>query len=402
MSGGVALLAIGDELLSGIRGDTNCSWLASRLHDAGVPVRSIQVLPDEAGPILEALGRWIGKVEFLVLSGGLGPTHDDRTREVLARYLGVGLKPDDQAYDRIVSRYSEPLRTRIEMSRSTQSLIPEGARSLSNPQGSALGVSFTAHGTEVFAFPGVPWEFRAMAEESFLPRIRKVSAWKQVLVAGWPESLLAEKLKGTLEDPGLHVSILPSAGVVTLVFRGEAERVEAAVLRVRGELPSDCLGEGEPDMATAVVARARKSGITLACAESCTGGLVGAGITGVPGSSCTFLGSAVCYSNGAKTAVLGVDKALIENHGAVSGECALEMARGARRLFGADLAVAVTGIAGPDGGTAQKPVGTVWFGISGPGRERAFLRNLAGDRPHIRRWSTAIALETLWRSLEEE
>ena len=129
---------------------------------------------------------------------------------------------------------------------------------------------------------------------------------------------------------------------------------------------------------------------------------MGAGITGVPGSSCTFLGSAVCYSNGAKTAVLGVDKALIEDHGAVSGECALEMARGARRLFGADLAVAVTGIAGPDGGTAQKPVGTVWFGISGPGGEGTFLRNLAGDRSHIRRWSTAIALETLWRNMEEE
>jgi Predicted nucleotide-utilizing enzyme related to molybdopterin-biosynthesis enzyme MoeA len=241
MADGVALLAIGDELLSGIRGDTNCTWLASRLHDAGVPVRGIQVLPDDEGPILEALGRWVGKVEFIVLSGGLGPTHDDRTREALARYLGVGLKPDEEAYDRIVSRFAEPLKSRIEATRSTQSLIPVGARGLFNSQGSALGISFSAHGTEVFAFPGVPWEFRAMAEESFLPRIRNLSSWKQVLVAGWPESLLAEKLKGTLEDAALHVSILPSAGLVTLVFRGEAEKVEAAVSRVRGELPSDCL-----------------------------------------------------------------------------------------------------------------------------------------------------------------
>lgn len=401
MAGGVALLAIGDELLSGIRGDTNCTWLASRLHDAGVPVMSIQVLPDEEGPILEALEHWVGKVEFLVLSGGLGPTHDDRTRGVLARYLGVGLKPDEQAYDRIVSRYSEPLKSRVEASRSTQSLIPDGARALYNSQGSALGISFSAKGTEVFAFPGVPWEFRAMAEESFMPRIRKLSSWKQVLVAGWPESLLAEKLKDTLEDPALHVSILPSAGLVTLVFRGEAERVEAAVSRVREELPSDCLEEGEADMATAVVALARKKGVSLSCAESCTGGLVGAGITGVPGSSSVFLGSAVCYSNGAKTSILGVGRALLDARGAVSGECAAEMARGARRVFGSDLAIAVTGIAGPEGGTADKPVGTVWFGISAPAGERSFIRNLAGDRSHIRRWSTAIALEALWRNLKE-
>jgi nicotinamide-nucleotide amidase len=401
MAGGVALLAIGDELLSGIRGDTNCTWLASRLHDAGVPVRSIQVLPDEEGSILEALERWVGEVDFLVLSGGLGPTHDDRTRGVLARYLGVGLKPDEQAYDRIVSRYSEPLKSRVESSRSTQSLIPDGARALYNPQGSALGISFSAKGTEVFAFPGVPWEFRAMAEESFVPRIRNLSFWKQVLVAGWPESLLAEKLKDTLEDPALHVSILPSVGLVTLVFRGEAERVEAAVSRVREELPSDCLEEGEADMATAVVALARKKGISVSCAESCTGGLVGAGITGVPGSSSVFLGSAVCYSNGAKTSILGVGRALLEAHGAVSGECAAEMARGARRVFGSDLAIAVTGIAGPEGGTADKPVGTVWFGVSAPAGERSFIRNLAGDRTHIRRWSTAIALEALWRNLKE-
>jgi len=401
MADGVALLAIGDELLSGIRRDTNCAWLASRLHDAGVPVRGMQVLPDEEAPILEALENWIGKVAIIVLSGGLGPTHDDRTRQVLARYLGVGLKSDDRTYDRVVSRYAEPLRTRIEASRPTQSLIPEGACSLFNPQGSALGIFFSDGGTDVFALPGVPWEFRAMAEESLMPRIRHVSTWKQVLVAGWPESLLAEKLKDTIEDPALHVSILPSAGVVTLVFRGEAARVEAAVAHVRGELPSDCLEDGEPDMATATVARASNRGLSVACAESCTGGLVGAAITDVPGSSSVFLGSAVCYSNGAKHSILGVGRELIETHGAVSGECALEMARGARRVFGADLAVAVTGIAGPDGGTAGKPVGTVWFGVSGPEGERAFLRNLAGDRPHIRRWSTAIALETLWRNLEE-
>ena len=396
-----ALLAIGDELLSGLRHDTNCSWLAARLHDAGVPVRGIQVLPDQDEPILEALGRWIGKVDLLVLSGGLGPTHDDRTRGALARYLGTSLKADNEAYDRIVSRYHGPFRDRVEASRGIQSLVPEGALSLHNPQGSALGVLFAAEGTQVLALPGVPWEFRAMASESVLPRIKRISSWKQVLVAGWPESLLAEKLKDTIGDPGLHVSILPSAGVVTLVFRGEDERVESAVSTVRQVLPEDCLEEGETDMAKALVNIAARKGLRIACAESCTGGLVGAAITDVAGSSAVFLGSAVCYSNAAKISLLGVDRGIIETRGAVSGECAAEMARGARQAYGSDLAVSVTGIAGPEGGSPEKPVGTVWFGVSGRKGDSAFLRNLSGDRSHIRRWATAVALETLWRNLKE-
>jgi len=396
-----ALLAIGDELLSGLRSDTNCSWLAARLHAAGVPVRGIQVLPDQDEPILEALGRWIGKVDLLVLSGGLGPTHDDRTRGALARYMGTSLKADNEAYDRIVSRYDGPLRDRVEASRGTQSLVPEGAHSLHNPQGSALGVLFAAEGTQVLALPGVPWEFRAMAEESVLPRIERLSSWKQVLVAGWPESRLAEKLKDTIGDPGLHVSILPSAGVVTLVFRGEEKRVESAVSTVRRLLPEDCLEDGEADMAAAVVSVAARKGLRIACAESCTGGLVGASITDVAGSSLVFLGSAVCYSNSAKTSLLGVDSGVIKARGAVSGECAAEMARGARQVFGSDLAVSVTGIAGPEGGSPEKPVGTVWFGVSGRKGDSAFLRNLSGDRAHVRRWATAIALETLWRNLKE-
>ncbi len=396
-----ALLAIGDELLSGIRSDTNCSWLAARLHEAGVPVRGIQVLPDQDEPILEALVRWIGKVDLLVISGGLGPTHDDRTRGALARYLGTSLKADNEAYDRIVSRYNGPFRDRVEASRGTQSLVPEGAHSLHNPQGSALGVLFAAEGTQVLALPGVPWEFRAMAEESVLPRIERLSSWKQVLVAGWPESRLAEKLKDTIGDPGLHVSILPSAGVVTLVFRGEEKRVESAVSTVRRLLPEDCLEDGETDMAAAVVNIASRKGLRIACAESCTGGLVGAAITDVAGSSLVFLGSAVCYSNSAKTSLLGVDSGIIKARGAVSGECAAEMARGARQAFGSDLAVSVTGIAGPEGGSPEKPVGTVWFGVSGRKGDSAFLRNLSGDRAHVRRWAVAIALETLWRNLKE-
>ena len=401
MGNGAALLAVGDEMLSGIRSDTNCSWLASRLHGAGVPVRGIQVIPDNEEAILETVAGWVGKVEFLVLSGGLGPTHDDRTRFALARFLHVPLRADDQTYDRIVARYEEPLRSRVEAARSTQALIPDGARGLLNPQGSALGIAFSTKGTDVFSFPGVPWEFRAMAEAHFLPRIERRGTWKQVVVAGWPESLLAEKLADLLLKRTLHVSILPSPGLVTLVFRGEAEEVESAVLRVRKELPDDCLEDGETDLPPAIVTRAAREGISLACAESCTGGLVGAAITDVPGASRVFQGTAVCYSNEAKANLLRVKRRTLEAHGAVSGECALEMADGARRVFGADLSVAVTGIAGPEGGTEAKPVGTVWFAVSGPSSRKAFKRNLAGDRAHIRRWATAIALETLWRTLKE-
>ena len=395
------LVALGDELLSGIRREGNCSWMASRLHRAGWKVRGIEILPDDPAVSLAALRCRVGNVRLLVISGGLGPTHDDRTRDILAELLGVPLIQDDTAYDRMAERYSGEHGIAFERSRSRQAAIPEGTRSIHNPLGSALGIHFEHKGTEVFSFPGVPTEYRAMAEASLGDRLEPEDCWVSVSVTGWAESLLKDEISDVLEDPSMHTSILPAPNLVEIVLRGSPERIRAGEETIRERLPHGCLPHGCTTLQQAVVLEAGTRGVTVAAAESCTGGLVGAAVTEVPGSSGVFMGSAVCYDNRIKRDVLGVPADVLESCGAVSAQCANAMASGACRVFGVDVAVSVTGIAGPGGGSPEKPVGTVWFAVSDSrtGMTREFTRRFNGDREMIRERSKAQALELLWRGI---
>ena len=396
-----ALLALGDELLSGIRREGNCAWMAARLHRAGWKVRGMEVLPDDTAASLAALRRWIGSVRLLVISGGLGPTHDDRTRDILAEFLGAPLVQDDATYDRMASRYCGDHREAFERSRSRQAAIPAGVESVYNPLGSALGMRFERQGTEVFSFPGVPAEYRAMADEALGARLTPEECWLSVSITGWAESLLKDRIADVLEDPLMHTSILPAANLVEVVLRGETDRIRAGEREIRERLPGDCLPAGCTTLQQAVVEAAIDRRMTVSAAESCTGGLVGAAITDVPGSSEVFPGSVVCYDNRIKRQLLGVSPEILETNGAVSEACACAMAEGARRLLGADMAVSVTGVAGPGGGSAEKPVGTVWFAVSSArsGETKALLRKVAGDRAMIRERSRAKALELLWRGI---
>ena len=398
----VLLIAVGDELLSGIRREENCGWLAGRLAASGWEVERIEILPDIPGSLLSELEHWTGRVDLAVISGGLGPTHDDRTREAVSNFLSSPLRVDDKAYDRLLSRYSGSLREMLERSRSSQGAVPECARAVHNPAGWALGISFSMEGTRFLAFPGVPAEFRAMAEQELggelFPREGEMES---LFVVGWTESLLKDRISEVTGQSGLHVSILPSPGIIELVLRGEADHVGAASERLRALLPGDCLPPGASSLEDAVLRTARRNGLKVSCAESCTGGLVGAFLSSVAGSSDVFTGSAVCYSNGAKKSILGVSDRVLACHGAVSGECAREMAAGAVRVFGSDLAVSVTGIAGPEGGSAEKPVGTVWFATA----DRSFRTDAVklvfpGDRDCVRNRARTAALEILWRRLE--
>lgn len=402
MAGHAVLVATGDELLSGRRREGNCSWLAARLAGAGWTVDRMEVIPDGRGTLEELLGQWVGKADLVVLSGGLGPTHDDCTREALAGFLGTPLELDHRAYDAIVARYPEEMREGLERSRASQGAVPKGARAVHNPAGSALGIAFTEKGTRVYAFPGVPHEFRAMADqelaEDMLARDERL---RSLFVVGWAESLLKDRLAPVIARKDLHISILPSPGVIEFVLRGEPWAIGEGEEQIRALVPGDCLPAGASSLPEAILSEASRAGKKIACAESCTGGLVGSAITEVPGSSAVFLGSAVCYSNDAKRDLLSVEEAILRDHGAVSGECALAMAEGARRIFGADVAVSVTGVAGPDGGTAGRPVGTVWFGLAGPGGARSCLRHLSGERWAVRNRAATTALELLWRSLRD-
>jgi nicotinamide-nucleotide amidase len=378
------LIAVGDELLSGIRREGNCASLAWRLHDAGWKVRRAEVIPDDRSDIVEALKRWVGQVDMLVLSGGLGPTHDDRTRGALAEYLGCPLPVSEER---------------------NQQAVPAAAEGVLNPAGSALGIRFERAGTKVWSFPGVPGEFEAMVRQEIVPLLQSDRGWESVGIIGVRESLVAERLADITADPDFHVSILPSFGLVEFVIRGEPRRVKEAACAVRERFGPDALPEGCVTLPQAILKTGLEKNLTVSCAESCTGGLVGASLTGLPGISAVFTGSAVVYHNEAKKKVLSVPEFLLERHGAVSGDCAEYMARGALELYGTSVAVAITGIAGPDGGSAEKPVGTVWFALAsrqnGVKQCRSFLKQLSGGREAVRERAVGVALSEVWRRMCE-
>ncbi|MDR1377758.1 MAG: nicotinamide-nucleotide amidohydrolase family protein [Synergistaceae bacterium] len=429
------LIAIGDELLSGIRREGNCAWLAWLLHDAGWRVLGMEVVPDESLQIVRELERWVGRTDLLVLSGGLGPTHDDRTRYALAEYLGCGLSVNDELYDRIAARYrGTSLEELIERCRQIQGLIPTESKGVYNPGGSALGIYFERSGTRLWSFPGVPFEFKAMVKQelTFLlsPDVlgNASHAWKSVGVVGIPESRAAELVPEVVSDQRLHISILPSFDLVEFVIRGEASLVDSSARLLRQRFAGNVLPEGCASLPEAILSTGREKGLSLSCAESCTGGMIGAALTDIPGSSDVFAGSAVVYSNEAKQNLLGVDPSILRARGAVSGECAEAMARGALERYGTSVSVAVTGIAGPEGGSPEKPVGTVWFGLafwtekksgekseekseekpeekSGENDERgrvesySFVCQLEGERDLVRERAVRVALISVWRKM---
>jgi nicotinamide-nucleotide amidase len=236
-------------------------------------------------------------------------------------------------------------------------------------------------------------------------REESVRIWKSVAVVGIPESLAVKRVPEIITDERLHISVLPSFGLVEFVIRGEAPLIESAVRTVRERFTGNVLPDGCATLPEAILATGREKGLTLSCAESCTGGLLGAALTDIPGSSAVFAGSAVTYSDKAKKRLLDVDSARLDRHGAISGECAESMARGALKHYETSLAVAVTGIAGPDGGTEEDPVGTVWFAeaswIGNEMESRSFGRRLQGDRGLVRERAVRIALTAAWSRMCE-
>ncbi|PKL03018.1 MAG: competence protein [Synergistetes bacterium HGW-Synergistetes-2] len=396
------LIALGDELLSGVRREGNCGWLANRLALAGWKVLRMEIIPDGLGVLEDTLALWAGKTDLIVISGGLGPTHDDCTRKALARFLNAPLQVNAEAYNKILARYPSEMRENLELCRISQGSVPEGAQAIHNPCGSALGISFLMEGTKICAFPGVPDEFKAMAEQELAFEMSVSDCrMRSLIVVGWPESLLKDRIAPVVDDPSLHISILPSSGTVEIILRGEPVRIECAARTLRELLPGDCLPEGCFSVAEDLLREARKRNVTLAFAESCTGGLLGAALTDISGSSDVFLGSAVCYSNSAKKHILSVSGDLLESFGAVSSECAISMAKGALNQFGSELALSVTGVAGPGGGSEEKPVGTVWFALAGLCGERAFLHHFPGDRLQIRRSAMNTGLLLLRKTVME-
>jgi nicotinamide-nucleotide amidase len=406
----IEIITIGNEILSGRTVDTNFAFLARALEAESVQVGWHTAVGDTAERIGEALGRALERADAVVLTGGLGPTPDDLTRKAVASALGRPLKLDERVLESIrerARRFNRKLPASIE----TQALIPVGAEVFPNAHGTAPGLLIVQDGKPVILLPGVPQEMEGLATEHVVPYLRKKTGRHvetfTLRTAGTFESALHEKIgKAPQGWAGATLAYLPSYFGVDLrvtASGNDAKQVRAITGRAYDELKAlvapVIYAEGTTTMEEVVGETLLEQKLKLAVAESCTGGLVAKRVTDVPGASRYFERGFVTYSNAAKVELLGVDAKAIEAHGAVSEAVAAQMAAGARKKAGADVGIGLTGIAGPDGGTKLKPVGTVYIAISSPrgegGRKYAFV----GTRHTIRERAAQAALELARRHL---
>lgn len=411
----MAFLAIGDEIVGGLTTDTNSGFIAGELKDVGVEAVAGFSVADTEDDIARALERAMEDAELVVCTGGLGPTADDLTTAVVARVAGRELRLDEASLAAIEERF----RSRgVEMSPNNrkQALFPEGATIFPNPNGTAPGfvVSVIRGGSErwIACFPGVPRETKPMVRDALVPwvaaRLPDTRFASRIFSTfGLPESKLDEMLAGVV-DPGEARLAFRAAFPriqARLTVRGAPgddldARLDALEARVRERLGHHLYATGDEGMEETVGRLLRERGLTLALAESCTGGRIGDWITNVAGSSAYFLLGAAVYSNEAKQAILGVTTETLAAHGAVSTQTAEEMAQGVRRAAGADLGLSTTGIAGPGGGSAEKPVGTVCVGLAWEGGVWSRRYDL-GDRGRdwIKGFTAIVALDRLRRWL---
>jgi nicotinamide-nucleotide amidase len=431
LSPAAEIVTIGDELCRGEIVDTNSAWIAERLTAAGFHVRWRTSTTDEAADMEAALRQAAGRARVVVTSGGLGPTEDDRTVDVLCGLLGVAPAVDAASREKMELRFAER-GFAITPNNLLQVRAPTGADVLENSAGLAPGFRVRLGGADVFVTPGVPREMKAIwdapggidaclraildgaagSRSGTAPRVAR-RVWR---VAGLGESHVDHRLRGLLDataDATLHFRIAYPENLVTVVVRrptlAEAERVlDDLDVDVRARLGDHVYGTGDESLAQVVGRMLRARGETLATAESCTGGLVGDLVTDVPGSSDYYRGGVVAYANDAKIGLLGVSLMTLGEHGAVSEACVTEMAEGVRRALGASWGVATSGIAGPGGGSDDKPVGLVHFAVAGPevgGRPIVEARKLVwpvkgeGGRRMIKQIGAQATLFLLYRQL---
>ncbi len=411
------LLTVGTELLLGHTVDTNAAELGRALAAAGVEIDRHTTVADRGDAIRSAVAEALARNGAVLTTGGLGPTRDDVTKIAVAELLGRPLVLDDDLLRGLEERFRRLGRWPMPEVNRSQAMIPEGATVLPNPRGTAPGLWIEGERGLVVMLPGVPREMRGLLVEEVLPRLvtrqartggaAAVVLSRTVRTTGIPESALAERLAGVEEEIApLTLAYLPSEDGVDLrvtawsLPREEAERrLEAAAALVRSRGGDHYYGEDGADLAAVVLDAVRARRGRLAVAESCTGGLLGERLTAVPGASDVFVGGVVAYANGVKTDLLGVAPDIVEQHGAVSEETVRAMAAGAQRVFNAYCAVAVTGIAGPSGGTPEKPVGTVWLAAAAGEHVRALKRIFPGEREEVRRRGAQAALDLLRRLL---
>lgn len=406
------IITIGDEILLGQILDTNAKYIASNLTKLGVEVVEMLSIPDKRDEIYESVDYAMQEADLILVTGGLGPTKDDMTKKVLAEYFGSRLVMNSEAAGWLEGLLKDRGIAMNENNKS-QAILPDNCRLLRNFKGTACGMWFERGWKSLISLPGVPFEMEHLMETYVVPELkakypRLQLKYRMLKVYDIPESELAHRLD-TWEDAlpdGLKLAYLPSPGLVKLriTAKGEAvKRLDEYYESLKTTLAGLNITEGEESSLEKQLGELlQKKGVTVATAESCTGGYIAHLITSIPGSSAYFRGSVVAYANDVKINVLGVNAADIEKEGAVSETVVLQMADGVRKLMGADYAVSTSGIAGPDGGTPEKPVGTVWIGVATPKKTFARKFNFSFTRERNIAKATAKAIELVMNEVRAD
>jgi nicotinamide-nucleotide amidase len=413
----VELVSIGNELLLGYTVDTNSAYFAREAAAHGIRVVHRATVSDAPEAIADAVRVALERTGAVITSGGLGPTADDLTKPSIAELFGRGMTLDERILEDLKLRWAKRgWPGELPAANRNQALIPSGAEILRNDHGSAPGIWIEdEQGRWCAMLPGVPREFRGMAREQLLPRLLAKRGAAAALVVrsrtlrttGIAESKLADELAELAKDPlGTRLAYLPGWEGVDLRLsvwdEPEAralELIDAADAAIREKIGQWVYGVDDDDLAAVVLQRLRERGLRIAVAESCTGGMLGMRLTAIPGSSDVVDGGTIAYANAVKVRELGVREATLAAHGAVSEETAREMASGVRERFGVDVGVSITGVAGPGGGTPEKPVGTVCLAVDLRGEVRSVRTTTIGDRKEMRQRSAQTALNLVRRAL---
>ena len=410
----IEIVTIGDELLLGFTIDTNAAHLARELASIGMHIVRRASVGDEASVIRQAVQEALDRTGAVITTGGLGPTSDDLTKQSIAEVFGRGMYLDEEHLAWMTHRWEKRFKRPLPATNRNQAMIPEGAVKLQNHHGSAPGIWLEDdRGRWVAMLPGVPREMRGMLADTLLPRLReRVSADTVVRsltlrTTGVAESMLADQIVAMGGEPlGVSLAYLPSiAGVDLRLTVRDLPAADAdatlgqAATRLRECVGRSIYGEDDADLAAVVLDLCRAKKLTIGVAESCTGGLLGARLTAISGSSDVVLGGVISYSNDLKMRLLGVDEGMLREHGAVSEPVVRQMARGARTAAKSEVGLAITGVAGPSGGTAEKPVGMVWIAIDVQGEITTRELRLWGDRDEVRQRSAQWTLELLRHAL---
>ena len=407
------IIAVGSELLTPFRQDTNSLYLTSKLNALGIEVRFKTIVGDDRERLATAFRAALDRSELVLLTGGLGPTEDDLTREVVAGVLGRPLREIPEIREQIEQRFTR-LGRPMPQTNLRQAMVPENGVWLANKQGTAPGLWLEHEGKTVILLPGPPRELEAVFEAECLPRLAPLSSAAPIKtrvykVVGLPESEVDERIAPIYRDyvnPTTSLLAVPGTIEVHLRARAATEAQADALLTELGDKIELALGDhvfstrGESleEVIGLYLAMKRK---TLAVAESCTGGLLSGRLTRIPGSSDFFVGGVICYSNELKPKLAGVPNSLIEVHGAVSAPVAQAMAEGIRARTQASMGVGVTGIAGPSGGSAEKPVGLVFISLADDRGTQVRQFRFPGDRERVRQWAVTAALEMIRRRIRD-